>query len=110
MTRYHCLKCEEDDVHVHAGDGYHFGCSGRAIPIATICDPPEPTVIEASDLAPGMVVVTVDDGFTLGETTWIQRWDVEMTDRGIAISSHGVELAKATPSAIRRIAGKGRPC
>lgn len=61
--RYHCIKCNEDDVHVHAGDGYHFGCSGRAIPIAIICDPPEPTVIDASDIAPGMVVVAVDEPF-----------------------------------------------
>ena len=34
----------------------------HALPQAVICDPPEPTVIDESDLAPGMVVVAVDDG------------------------------------------------
>ena len=41
---------------------HRAGCpGGRVIPIATICDPPEPTTIDESDLAPGMVVVAVDD-------------------------------------------------
>ena len=59
MTRFHCLKCNEDAVYVYANDGHHFGCNGRVIPIATLCS--EPTVIDESDLAPGMVVVTTDD-------------------------------------------------
>lgn len=59
MTRFHCLKCGDDAVYVYANDGHHFGCFGRVIPIATLCS--EPTVIDESDLAPGMVVVAVDD-------------------------------------------------
>lgn len=39
---------------------HRAGCpGGRVIPIATLCS--EPTTIEASDLAPGMVVVAVDE-------------------------------------------------
>ena len=68
MTKSYCLKCGDVALspfpypldgrkHDHA----QLACNGRVIPIATICDPPEPTVIEASDLAPGMVVVAVDE-------------------------------------------------
>ncbi len=66
MTRF-CLKCGnlsernnpfpwlKGEAHAHRP-----GCpGGRVIPIATLCS--EPTVIDESDLAPGMVVVAVDD-------------------------------------------------
>lgn len=108
--RYHCIKCNENDVHVHAGDGYHFGCSGRAIPIATICNPPEPTTIDESDLAPGMVVTTVDDGVVLGETVWVMSRDAVLTDNGIAVASRGFAASTMTTSKVRHIAGRGRPC
>ena len=62
MTRFHCLKCGDltpandpfpwmpgGQAHAHRA-----GCpGGRVIPIATLCN--EPTVIDESDLAPGMV-------------------------------------------------------
>ena len=68
MSRFHCLEC--GDLAVHGphpfpwlkGHGHTHtvsGCTGRVIPIATLCS--EPTVIDESDLAPGMVVVAVDD-------------------------------------------------
>lgn len=46
---------------------HRAGCpGGRVIHIATICEPPEPTVIEASDLAPGMLATIRSEfsGFT----------------------------------------------
>lgn len=98
--RYHCIKCNEDDVHVHAGDGYHFGCSGRAIPIATICDPPEPTVIEASDLVPGMVG-KIDD-------VDLVTMDVHVDDDGLAWAQRIGSICD--PSGVRYVAGRGTPC
>ena len=62
MTRFHCLKCGDlsPPFYVQAGTSEHFpSCGGRIIPLATLCN--EPTVIDESDLAPGMVVVAVDD-------------------------------------------------
>ena len=109
--RYHCLRCNEDNVHVHAGDGYHFGCSGRAIPIATICDPPEPTVIEASDLAPGMVCVVVDEFGVLIADAWLCDPQTCMTEDGFSYSRRffHMEDGDFTVDQVRRIAGKGRP-
>ena len=71
-NRYWCEKCGELEAMANPfpwipggeAHAHRAGCpGGSVIPIATICDPPEPTVIEASDLAPGMVVVAVDELF-----------------------------------------------
>lgn len=70
MSGFHCLKCGDLKGCV-GGNPFPWltggtthrhtitGCMGRIIPIATLCS--EPTVIDESDLAPGMVVVAVDE-------------------------------------------------
>ena len=56
-----CEKCGREVIWEFGVVESHYidGCNGRVIPIATLCS--EPTVIDESDLAPGMVVVAVDD-------------------------------------------------
>lgn len=88
----------------------------NAIPIATICDPPEPTVIEASDLAPGMVVVAVDDHDGL-YSEWLCTPDAHLS---LGRYQHLVWARRQEPHwhqdgvivgrRVRRVAGKGRPC
>lgn len=79
MAKRWCTKCGTDPAWWLWRSGVHVGCGGRVIPIATICDPPEPTVIDESDLAPGMVVAITDiDG------DWLCTPDVHLSDDGIA--------------------------
>ena len=68
MTPLHCFDCNRTVEFIGMSPlgavviGHATGCKAmRVTPIAVICDPPEPTVIDESDLAPGMVVVAVDD-------------------------------------------------
>ena len=61
MSYFHCLGCGQKAIFVDKNMRHETCLGGRVIPIATLCDPPEPTVIDESDLAPGMVVVAVDD-------------------------------------------------
>ena len=101
MTRFHCLKCNEDAVYVYANDGHHFGCRGRVIPIATLCN--EPTVIDESDLAPGMVATLCHefDGPHLvdpGEPIWVWAENVDV------IGNHR-PLEFATAEDVRFVAG-----
>lgn len=91
---------------------HRAGCpGGRVIPIATICDPPEPTVIDESDLAPGMVVVAVDDCGTASES-FLCSPDVIMYDDmyGEVMAKRMRYLDDLNESVVRRIAGRGRPC
>lgn len=60
MNRFHCLSCDElrtiEIEHGVFAQGHNEYClGGTVIPIATLCS--EPTVIDESDLAPGMVAV-----------------------------------------------------
>lgn len=84
MTRFHCLKCGDPSptFYVQAGAGEHFpSCGGRVIPIATPCHPPEPTVIDESDLAPGMVGVIKSEGS--GMTWAVPACDVSVDHNGL---------------------------
>ena len=81
-----CEKCGELEASPFAWpiDGRRYvhraGCpGGRVIPIATICDPPEPTVIDESDLAPGMVVVAVDDVTSSTPQSWVCSPDAHLS-------------------------------
>ena len=67
MIHLHCFDCDRTVDFIGMSPlgavviGHATGCKGmRVTPIAVICDPPEPTVIDESDLAPGMVVVAVE--------------------------------------------------
>ena len=78
------------------------------IPVATICDPPEPTVIEASDLAPGMVVVAVDDCGTASEA-FLCSPDVVMYDDMYEVMAKRMRyLDEVDGLVVRRVAGD--PC
>ncbi len=108
MSRFHCLKCNEDAVYVYANDGHHFGCNGRVIPIATLCS--EPTVIDESDIAPGMVVVAVDDTQPLD--AWVSTPDAGLDANGLVYMCDGCHLSDTrlgdrhdVEGWIRRIAG-----
>ena len=60
ITNYWCDGPHCGVLAVVDGEPVHpCGCRGHPIPTATLCS--EPTVIDESDLAPGMVVVAVDD-------------------------------------------------
>ena len=85
----------------------------HAIPHATICNPPEPTVIDESDLAPGMVVVAVDDTQPLD--AWVATPDAVLTTAGLVVMRDGCYLADTrlgdrhdVEGWIRRVAGD--PC
>lgn len=107
---FHCLKCGVD---FRYGNGH---CGEHGIPIATICNPPEPTTIDESDLAPGMVVVAVDDHdglysewlctpdahLSLGryqQLVWARRQEPHWYRDGVIVDRY-----------VRRTAGKGLPC
>ncbi len=111
MTKRWCTKCGVDPAWWLWRSGVHVGCGGRVIPIATICDPPEPTVIEASDLAPGMVVVAVDDCGTASDP-FLCSPDVIMYDdmHGEVMAERMRYLDEVDGLVVRRVAGKGRPC
>jgi len=117
MTKRTCTKCGDlnGQNFWDRRTGKHVGCGGRVIPIATICDPPEPTVIDESDLAPGMVVVAVDDHdglyrewictpdahLALGryhQLVWARRQDPHWHREGVIVDRH-----------VRSVAGRGRP-
>ena len=107
MSRFHCLKCNEDAVYVYANDGHHFGCNGRVIPIATLCN--EPTTIDKSDLAPGMVVVAVDELFTgPSAAAFLCSPDARLDDTGLVYSDR-LESVLCIPRVVRYIAGKVTP-
>lgn len=82
----------------------------RPIPVATICDPPEPTEIEASDLAPGMVVVAVDepDGDIHPPRAWICTPDAHIPGDVFAMGTRN-GFHDEPPSVIRYIAGRSPP-
>lgn len=88
-------------------------CGGRIIPIATTCDPPEPTVIDESDLAPGMVVVAVDDDRNPLDA-WLTTPDAALNGNGLVCMLDGFYLAdlkhEQSSSWVERVAGRGRPC
>lgn len=86
----------------------------KPIPQATLCDPPEPTAIDASDLAPGMVVVAVDDTEPLD--AWVATPDAILTTAGLVIMRDGCYLADTrlgdrhdVEGWIRRVAGEVTP-
>lgn len=104
-TKRWCTKCGTDPAWWLWRSGEHVGCGGRVIPIATICNPPEPTTIDESDLAPGMVgVVTGDTGLT-----YIVTMDVRLERTGFVTSSNGCAPC-VSEDTIRRVAGPRRPC
>lgn len=116
---FHCLKCGDvpdgtlhEVWYPHKRHGEHYGCGGRVIPIATICDPPEPTVIEASDLAPGMVVVAVDDVDLSSPQSFVCSPDVHLspiTWVTVAANRMTFLIGKSFDVvAVRRVAGE--PC
>ena len=115
-TKRWCTKCGTDPAWWLWRSGEHVGCGGRVIPIATLCDPPEPTTIDKSDLAPGMVVVAVDDHdglysewlctpdahLSLGryqQLVWARRQEPHWYRDGVIVDRY-----------VRRTAGKGLPC
>jgi hypothetical protein len=117
MTRYHCLKCGELEAMANpfpwipGGEAraHRPDClGGRVIPIATPCHPPEPTVIDESDLAPGMVVVAVDENPRGG--TFICTPDVVMRDviGGVTHASRCAYFDYHVADEIRAVAGD--PC
>lgn len=77
----------------------------KTIPIATICDPPEPTTIDKSDLAPGMVVVAVDDCGTASEA-FLCSPDVIMYDDMYEVMAKRMQyLDEVDEFVARRVAG-----
>ena len=109
-----CEKCGELEASPFAWpiDGRRYvhraGCpGGRVIPIATICDPPEPTTIDESDLAPGMVVVAVDDNGNA--EAYLCSPDVVMYDDMYEVMAKRMRyLDEVDESVVRRVAGD--PC
>ena len=107
---FYCLTCCFD---VPTGQHLYEHCCGytdcRVIPIATLCS--EPTVIDESDLAPGMVVVTVDyrQPVLEGDDVWLMCPSTCMTDNGLAVALRGEPLATVNEKTIRKVAGRGRP-
>lgn len=108
-TKRWCTKCGTDPAWWLWRSGEHVGCGGRVIPIATICNPPEPTVIDESDLAPGMVVVAVDDCGTASEA-FLCSPDVIMYDDmyGEVMAERMRYLDEVDGLVVRRVAGD--PC
>ena len=104
MSGFYCLKCNESAVYVYANDGHHFGCRGRVIPIATLCN--EPTIIDESDLAPGMVGVIESDWSSI-------PYVVRMPNVDIGIDSTVLpevgRLLTDDADVIRWVAGKVTP-
>lgn len=73
---------------------------------ATICNPPEPTAIDESDLAPGMVVVAVDDCGVASEP-FLCSPDVIMYDDmyGEVMAERMRYLDEVDDTVVRRVAG-----
>jgi len=108
MAKRWCTKCGANPAWWLWRSGEHVGCGSRVIPIATICDQPEPTVIEASDLAPGMVVVAVDDCGTASEA-FLCSPDVIMYDDMYEVMAKRMRyLDEVDESVVRRVAGPRR--
>lgn len=72
----------------------------KRIPQATICDPPEPTVIDESDLAPGMVAFIRHDS---GAMLLVSGWDAEISPAG-DVSAFGIARTPFEEDEIRRVA------
>ena len=109
-TKRWCTKCGfHGVVFLHWRTQEHVGCGGKTIPIATICNPPEPTTIDKSDLAPGMVVVAVDDCGTASEP-FLCSPDVIMYDDmyGEVMAERMRYLDEVDGLVVRRVAGD--PC
>lgn len=90
---------------------HRAGCQGgRVIPIATLCS--EPTVIDESDLAPGMVVVGVDEFGVSCEDAWLCDPQTWMMEDGFSCSRRyfHMEDGDFTVGQVRRIAGRRRRC
>lgn len=110
ITKRWCTKCGTDPAWWLWRSGEHVGCGGRVIPIATICNPPEPTTIDESDLAPGMVVVAVDEiGATNPPRSWICTPDAHIPGEIFAMGTRN-GYHDEPPDVIRYIAGPRRPC
>jgi hypothetical protein len=74
----------------------------KKIPQAVICDPPEPTTIDESDLAPGMVVTTIG---TIG-SVWIEEAaEVSIDEFGCPIGGRACLAQNHTADRIRWVAG-----
>ncbi len=108
-TKRWCTKCGTDPAWWLWRSGEHVGCGGRVIPIATICNPPEPTVIDESDLAPGMVVVAVDDCGTASEPFLCSPDVISYDDMyGEVMAKRMRYLDEVDGLVVRRVAGD--PC
>jgi hypothetical protein len=115
-----CEKCGELEAMANpfpwipSGEAraHRAGCpGGHVIPIATLCNPPEPTVIDASDLAPGMVVVAVDELCISGPTpaSFVCSPDAHLYN-GIVIARCFASIVIADAEDVRFVAGgRGRP-
>jgi len=105
MAKRWCTKCGTDPAWWLWRSGEHVGCGGRVIPIATICNPPEPTTIDESDLAPGMVVVAVDDWTPGRESVWLMTPDAVLVGAGFSVSERGAPVTMDSHARVRRTAG-----
>jgi hypothetical protein len=77
----------------------------KMIPKAVICDPPEPTTIDESDLAPGMVVTIIGP---IG-SVWIEEAaEVRADDLGYTIGGRACLAQNLTSDRIRWVAGEPR--
>lgn len=103
MSKRWCTKCGADPAWWLWRSGEHVGCGGRVIPIATICNPPEPTTIDESDLAPGMVG-KIDDA----DGEWLVTMDVHVDDVGFAWSLRMDSICD--PGGVQYVAGPRRRC
>lgn len=116
MTRFHCLSCGDltpaNDpfpwIPGGVAHGHRAGCpGGRVIPIATLCS--EPTTIDESDLAPGMVVVAMDDCGTASEAFLCSPGVVMYDDmNGLVMAKRMRYLDEVDGLVVRRVAGD--PC
>ena len=101
MIGFHCLKCGDSrrTFYVYNNTSTHVGCGGHTIPIATLCS--EPTVIDESDLAPGMVGVVTGPDTGL---TYVVTMDARIERTGFVAASNGCGEGSSGHE-VRRIAG-----
>jgi len=77
----------------------------KKIPQAVICDPPEPTTIDDSDLAPGMVVTIIGP---IG-AVWIgEAAEARIDEFGCPIGGRAFLAQNRTADRIRWVAGEPR--
>lgn len=109
MSGFYCLTC---CFNVPTGQHFYEHCCGysdcRVIPIATLCDPPEPTVIDESDLAPGMVATF---GSLITDYTFLVSMPLAKLQEGDWLWAEGRTFPfgetfdREAVSIVRRIAG-----